>query len=214
MRFLGAHGRLGIVLPEEIRLNEALAFARDTNNEIQVAQALNDEGDSYFYQGDYKSAAPIYQQALQSASKTSDRQLTLLSKVGLAKLAVQQGGAASAASTLHGLSNDADALGLKYVSVDCSVYLADALIATKNYAKARDALNGTLSQSEKLGLRAMLAQSQYLMGRVLQLSGDAKETASHFAEARRDLDEIKKEAGNESVAKRSDLAPIYAAAPN
>ena len=195
-------------------LNEALAIARDTKNEIQVAQALNDEADSFFYQGDFKSAAATYQQALQSASKTSDRQLTLLSKVGTAKLAVKQGGAASAAGTLRGLSGDADALGLKFLSVDCSVYLAEALIATKNYAKARDALNGTLNQSEKLGLRALLAQSQYLLGRALQLSGNAKEAAGHFAEARRDLDDIMKEAGSESVAKRSDLAPIYAVATN
>lgn len=195
-------------------LDEALAIARDTKNEIQVAQALNDEDDSVFYQGDYKSAAPIYQQALQSASKTSDRQLILLSKVGIAKLAVKQGGAASAAATLRGLSSDSDALSLKYLSVDCSVYLAEALIAMKNYPKARDALNGTLNQSEKLGLRALLAQSQYLLGRALQLSGNAKEAASHFAEARRNLDEIKKEAGNESVAKRGDLAPIYAVAAN
>jgi eukaryotic-like serine/threonine-protein kinase len=190
-------------------LNEALAIARDTKNEIQVAQALNDQADSFFYQGDYKSAAPIYQQALQSASKTGDRQLTLLSKVGLAKLAVKQGGAASAAVTLRGLSNDADAIGLKYLSVECSVYLAEALIATKNYAKARDVLNGTLNQSEKLGLRALLAQSQYLLGRALQLSGNTKEAAGHFAEARRILDETKKESGSDSVAQRSDLAPIY-----
>jgi serine/threonine protein kinase/tetratricopeptide (TPR) repeat protein len=195
-------------------LNEALAIARDTKDEIQVAQALNDEGDSFFYQGDYKSAAPIYQQALQSAAKTGDRQLTLLSKVGMAKLAVKQAATAAAAGTLHGLSSDADAVGLKYLSVDCSVYLAEALIATKNYAKARDTLNGTLNQSEKLGLRSLLAQSQFLLGRALQLSGNAQEAASHFAEARRNLDDIKKEAGSDGVARRSDLAPIYAGAAN
>ncbi len=193
-------------------LNEALTIARDTKNESQVAQALIDEADSYFYQGDYKAAAPLYQQALQSASKLGDRQLPLLSKVGLAKLAVQQGGAASAAATLRTLASEAGALGLKYVSVECSVYLADALIATKNYAKARDELNGALNQSEKLGLRALLAQSQFQLGRVLQLSGSAKDAAGHFDEARRGLDEIKKEAGKDSVAQRSDLAPIYATA--
>jgi tetratricopeptide (TPR) repeat protein/predicted Ser/Thr protein kinase len=195
-------------------LNEALAIARDTKNEIQVAQALNDEGDSFFYQGDYQSAAPIYRLALQSASKTSDRQLILLSKVGIAKLAVKQGGAAATTGTLHGLSGDADGLGLKYLSVDCSVYLAEALIATKNYAQARDVLNRTLNQSEKLGLRALLVQSQYLLGLALKLSGNAKDAASHFAEARRGLDDIKKEAENESVVKRSDLAPIYTMGSN
>ena len=109
---------------------------------------------------------------------------------------------------------DADGLGLKYLSVDCSVYLAEALIATKNYAQARDVLNRTLNQSEKLGLRALLVQSQYLLGLALKLSGNAKDAASHFAEARRGLDDIKKEAENESVVKRSDLAPIYTMGSN
>jgi tetratricopeptide (TPR) repeat protein len=194
--------------------NEALPILRDAKNEVLVAQALNDQGDSFFYQGDYKSAAPMYQQALLSASKTSDQQMTLLSKVNLAKLAVKQGGAASAVNTLRSLCNDADSLGLKYLSVECSVHLADALIETKNYAKARDELNRALNRSEKLGLRALLARSQYLLGRSLQLSGNAKEAASHFAEARRILDDIKKDAGSDSVTKRSDLAPIYAAATN
>jgi len=40
------------------------------------------------------------------------------------------------------------------------------------------------------------------------------EATSHFAEARRDRDEIKKEAGNERVAMHSDLAPIYAEVTN
>jgi len=179
-----------------------------------VAQALNDQGDSFFYQGDYKSAEPMYQQALLSASKTGDKQMTLLSKVNLAKLAIQQGSAASAVNTLRSLSDAADTLGLKYLSVECSVYLAEALIQTKNYAKARDELNRALSRSEKLGLRAQLARSQYLLGRALQLSGNAKEATSHFADARRILDDIKKDAGSDSVTKRSDLAPIYAVAAN
>jgi len=132
----------------------------------------------------------------------------LLSKVSLAKLAVKQGNAVSAAVTLRGLSNDADALGLKYLSVDCSVYLAEALIDAKNYPKAKDELNGALNRSEKLGLRAFIAQSQYLLGRNLQLSGDAKGAASHFDEARRALADIQKEAKTDAVVKRSDLNPI------
>jgi tetratricopeptide (TPR) repeat protein len=203
-----AQAQIGNSVDARKSLDEALKIARDTKNEIQVAQALNDEGDSYFYQGDYKSAAPIYQQALQSASKTSDRHLVLLSKVSLAKLAVKQGNAASAAVTLRGLSNDADALGLKYLSVDCSVYLAEALIDAKNYPKAKDELNGALNRSEKLGLRAFIAQSQYLLGRNLQLSGDAKGAASHFDEARRTLADIQKEAKTDAVVKRSDFSAI------
>ena len=92
--------------------------------------------------------------------------------------------------------------------MDCSIYLAEALIGIKNYARARAMLN----QSEKPGLRALLEQSRYQRGRALQLSGNPKEAASHLEGARRDLDEIKKDAGTESAAKRSDLALIYAVA--
>jgi hypothetical protein len=69
-----------------------------------------------------------------------------------------------------------------------------------------------LNRSDKLGLKSLLAQSHYLLGRDLQLSGKAGDAASHFAEAKQLLDDIKKEAGSDSVVKRSDLAPIYAQA--
>jgi eukaryotic-like serine/threonine-protein kinase len=198
---------------EEARknLDEALNGARAIKNDAKIAQALSDEGNSYFYQGDYKAAASWYAQALQAAAKTTDRGLILITKVNQAKLAVKQGGAQSAANTLQGLSDAADALGLKYVSVECSVYLGEALIQTKSYAKAQQVLQGALNRSDKLGLKSLLAQSHYLLGRDLQLSGKASDAASHFAEAKQILDDIKKEAGSDTVAKRSDLAPIYAA---
>ncbi len=160
-----AQAQIGDSVDARKSLDEAIKILRDTKNEVLMSQALNDEADSYFYQGDYKSAAPIYQQAFQSASKTGDRQVILQSKVSLAKLAVKEGNAASAVNTLRGLSNDADTLGLKYLAVDCSMYLAEALIDTKNYPKAKDELNGALNRSEKLGLSALIAQSQYLFGR-------------------------------------------------
>jgi len=193
-------------------LDEALNNAKALKNDAKIAQALSDEGDSYFYQGDYKSAAPLYAQALQIASHTSDRQLILLAKVNQAKLAVKQSGSASAANTLRGLSDEADTLGLKYLSVECSVYLAEALINMKSYAKAEQELQRALNRSDKLGLKSLLAQSHYLLGRDLQSSGNASEAASHFTEARRIMDDIKKESGGDTVTKRSDLAPIYAEA--
>jgi eukaryotic-like serine/threonine-protein kinase len=193
-------------------LDEGLGIARDTNNASQVARALDEQGDSFFYQGAYKSAAASYQQALQSASKTTDRHLTLLSKVNLAKVGLKQGGAASAANTLHGLSDEADSIGLKYLSVQCSLFLAEALNETKSYAKAKTELDRALNRSEKLGLRALLAQSQYLYGRNLQLSGDAAGAKSHFDTAASILGEIQKEAKTDTILKRSDLSPITQAA--
>lgn len=193
-------------------LDEALNGARTIKNDAKIAQALSDEGDSYFYQGDYRAAAPLYALAAQAAAHTTDRGLILITKVNQTKLAVKQGGAQSVVNTLQGLSDAADGLGLKYVSVQCSLYLGEALIQTKNYAKAQQVLQGALNRSDKLGLKSLLAQSHYLLGRDLQLSGKASDAASHFAEARRILDDIKKESGSDTVAKRNDLAPIEAEA--
>ncbi|MFZ0738852.1 MAG: tetratricopeptide repeat protein [Candidatus Acidiferrales bacterium] len=192
-------------------LEEAATQARDLKNAATMAQILNDQGDNFFYQGDYKSAAPLYASALQVASHTTDRQLILLSKVNQAKLDVKQGGAASAAKTLRGLATEADALGSAYLSVECSVYLAEALTNAKSYAQAEQELQRALNRADKLGLRALLAQSHYLLGRDFQLSGNAKEAANHFDQARRIFADIQKESGGDTVAKRSDLSPIAAA---
>ncbi len=84
-------------------------------NDAKIAQALSDEGDSYFYQGDYKAAAPLVRPGAAGSRADHRSRLILITKVNQAKLAVKQGGAQSAANTLHALSDAADTLGLKYV---------------------------------------------------------------------------------------------------
>jgi hypothetical protein len=59
-------------------------------------------------------------------------------------------------------------------------------------------------------LRALLAQSQYQWGRALELSGKAADAQSHYDEARRAAAEVQKDAQNPALAKRYDLAPIFA----
>jgi eukaryotic-like serine/threonine-protein kinase len=192
-------------------LDEALNDARALKNDAKVAQALSDEGDSYYYQGDYKSALPFYAQAVQAASHTTDRQLVLLSRLNQAKLAVGQGNSQSVVSKLQALCGEVNSLVSKYLSVECSVAYGEALIETKGYTKAQRELQNALNRSDQLGLRTLLAKSSYLLGRDLQLMGKTSDASRHFAETRRILDDIRKEAASDSVIKRSDLAPIYAA---
>ena len=168
--------------------------------------------DNFFFQGDFKSAAPLYAQAQLTASHSGDRQLILLTKANSAKLSVKQGGSQAVVSTLRKLAEDADSIGLKYLSAECSLYLAEALINAKNYTQAREELQRTLSKSEKLGLRSIIAQSHYLLARSYQLTGSAKDAEAHLNEARRALEEIHKEAGTDTVLNRSDLAVISAKA--
>ncbi len=192
-------------------LEESLSVARELKNDARVAAAQNLLGDNQFYRGDYKSAATLYDQALQAAQHNSDAHLSLQAKINIARLAVKQARYPAAASSLQKLSDDANSIGLKYLAVECSVYRAEALMNMKDYAHAQQELQSAISRSDKLGLKALLAQSQFLLGRTLQLSGKTSDATAHLKQARQLIDDIQKEAKIDSISKRSDLAPIYAA---
>jgi tetratricopeptide (TPR) repeat protein len=157
-----------------------------------------------------KVAAAAYQESLQTALKSGDTHLVLLNKINLAKVAVANGKFAAAAKELQALGQEADSLGLKYLSTQCLVLRGEALIGTKDYAGALKELKSAALRSEKLNLRALLAQSQYQWGRALQLSGKPAEAQSHYDEARRSATEVQKDTQNPGLAKRYDLASIFA----
>jgi serine/threonine protein kinase/tetratricopeptide (TPR) repeat protein len=193
-------------------LEEAQGLAHGLKNDALGASVLNHLGDASFYQGDLKAAKDSYQQALHLASHSSEKDVLLIAKLNLAKVALAEGHAAAAAGDLRSLAPLADALGAKYLSVECSVSLAEALIKSKNYAQARQELQRTLSRSEKLGLRLENARIHYLLGTAFRLSGSALEAMPQYREALRLLDEIRKEQGAEHVIERYDLKAIYAEA--
>ena len=195
-------------------LAEALTMAREAKNQAEIAQVLDYQADNFFYQGDFKSAASLYAQAQQAASSAGDRHLILLTKANLAKLVIKQNGSATAARTLQAVAEEAESQGLKYLSVECSLYIAEALTHDKKYDQAQQELRRTLSKSEKLGSRSLIAQSHYLLSRTLQLSGNSREAESHSKEARRVVETIRKEAANDDVLKRSDLSAILGSARN
>ena len=201
---------LGRSSEAEKSAGEALALARDVKNQPLVGQNLNVEGDVFFYRGALPEAAARYAQALQVASKTTDRRLGLISKFNLAKVAVKQGRSREAIATLRTLAADADAAGLKHLSVECSVYLGEALADSKDYTRAREELNRALARSEKLGLQMLQAQSHYLLATVLRLSGQTAEASRHYADTQRLLDAMSKEAKTDTFLKRPDLSRIYA----
>ena len=191
-------------------LDEAMNVARELKNQATIAEIRGYQGDSAFYRGDYQAAATLYDEALKTASHTSGLDLILVSKFNVAKVAVRQGRFQAAASLLSKLSEDADSMGLKYVSVECLIYHAEALMNLKSYEAARKELESALYRSEKLGLRALLAESHYLLGRDLERAGKAAEAPEHYKQARKILDDIQKDAKTDTIVKRSDLSPIYA----
>ncbi len=188
------------------QLETALNHARESKSDSIIAQILNLQGNSSFYSGDLKAARKSYDDALAMASKTSAESLVLQIKANLARLAVKEGRGQSVIQSLQQLSSSADASGLKSVSIACSINLGEALLKTKDYAKARSELDRALARAEKLKLVPLQAQIHDLLGSVLLQSGTRADAARQFAEARKLLDEITKSAPD--LVKRSDFSPI------
>jgi len=211
---LGAYGlslaEVGRSDDAKKNLDEAMAVARSQKDDAIVAELLGYEGDDAFYRGDYGSSAALYSQAVQTASHTTDAHLILVSKVNSAKAEVKQGHFASALSALQSLAQQADTMGLKYVSVECAVYQGEAAVGMKNYALAKIELQSAASRSESLGMQGLLAQSEFLVARVFELTGNRDEAQDHYKQSRQAADGIQKDAHTDTITKRSDLSPIFA----
>ena len=160
-------------------LDEALNDAHQIKNDTWTAIATNWMGDSYFYQGDYTTARQQYEQALAIAAKTPDKETALLAKVNLAKTDLALGHSAAAIPVFKKLAQDADALGLKAVSVECAVYLAQASIAARNNGAAEQ-LPLTLARAENLGLRILQAKADYLQATLDARNRKNSDAALHY----------------------------------
>ncbi|PYU00983.1 MAG: hypothetical protein DMG38_05395 [Acidobacteria bacterium] len=193
-------------------LEEAQAMARDLKNESVAAEVLNAQGDLQFYRADLSAAKGLYNLALRSASRGADRDEVLISKLHLDRVAIAKGQSASAIPTLRDITQQAEAANLKHLSLESSVAMAEAMVNTKDYAHAREELDGALGRSEKLGARLETARIQYLLGNTLRLSGNASEAAGHYRQALNLIDEMKKEPGADHLLERSDLRALYAEA--
>ncbi len=190
-------------------LAEAMTLAREMQNKTLVAQILNFQGDTFYYRGDIKSAEDLFSQALAASSGNVEKDVVLLSKLNSAKCVVEEKRNQAAIAPLKALVQEADAVGLKHVSTEAALALAEALLNAHQYPAARKELETSLRTSEKLGLQALLARSHYLLGRSFELSGSGSgEAASHYAAARRILETILHESGSEGILKRQDLSSI------
>ena len=214
-------------------LNEALDLAREIRSQGVIAQTLNFLGDNASYRGDAKAASSQFDEALKEASRTSDRHLVLLSKANIARALVLERRTSEDASrslqsrrsrtpdvnlkraidSLREVGPEADRLGFKYLSLECSIDLAEALLYTGDVARARQELERATAQSEKWGLRTLRLKAEYLLAIERRLAGNETEAARHVSEARRLLNEIGKEGQSDLILKRADLAPILQDSP-
>jgi tetratricopeptide (TPR) repeat protein/predicted Ser/Thr protein kinase len=190
-------------------LDEALKLSRDLKNDALVAQVLNWQGDNSFYRGELKTARSLYEQALRTASKKADRNQLLVSKLNLSKVYLAEEQPQSALVTLKGVSDQAESLGLKYLSIECSIYEAEATIQLKQYARAQQQLERAVSQSENLGLRPLLLAAHLSLGKLFQQKGAPADATPHYRQALSLLDTLQKEPGADKIMQRSDLRANY-----
>lgn len=190
-------------------LEQALHVAQQIQNEWASALATNWIGDGYFYQGDYAGALQQYDHALEIASKTADKETILLSKVNRAKTDLAMGRAAAVIPEFRKLAQDADAAGLKSLSVECALYLDQAQAQAKNTPALQQDLSLTLARAENLGLRIPQAKVQFLQGLLLAKSGRTGDAAIHYREAVRILGAISKEDNSSQILNRADLKNLY-----
>jgi serine/threonine protein kinase/lipopolysaccharide biosynthesis regulator YciM len=189
-------------------LDEALSLARSLQNNSLVAKALNLKGERLLYEGGSNAARPLFEQALEAATKAKDRNQALMAKFGLAKVSIQEAHAAAAVGSLKALSADADAMGEKYLSTQCSLYLGQALVESKNYGQARQELETVVRKARDSGMNSLLPQSHYWLAMALRGSGDQSGAAAHLQQASQLLGEMQRESKSDALLKRSDLRLI------
>jgi serine/threonine protein kinase/tetratricopeptide (TPR) repeat protein len=190
-------------------LDDALKLSRDLKNDALVAQVLNWQGDNSFYRGDLQAARSLYEQALHTASKKADRNQLLVSKLNLSKVYLAKEQPQSALVTLKGVGDQAESLGLKYLSIECSIYEAEAAIQLKQYARAQQQLERAVSQSENLGLRPLLLAAHLSLGKLFQQKAAPADATPHYRRALSLLDALQKEPGADKIMQRSDLRANY-----
>ncbi len=190
-------------------LDEALTLSRELKNDGMVSQTLEFQGDASFYRGDLKSAHASYAQALQAATRSKEPDKILIANTNLAKVLVQEKRTQEAISGLRPLIQQADDLGLKYISVECSIFMAEALIQRHDYGSTREELKRALLRSDKLGMQPLSARAHYLLATIERDSGNGSDAQDNYREALRLLDAMKKDPGAEKLLQRSDLKLMY-----
>ena len=114
-----------------------------------------------------------------------------------------------AISSFRQLIQQADDLGLKYTSVECSIFMAEAMMQNRDYSHARQELERALLLSDKLGMQPLSARAHYLLATIARDSGDSSEARDNYREALRLLDAMKKDPGAEKLLQRVDFKAIY-----
>jgi tetratricopeptide (TPR) repeat protein len=192
-------------------LDEALALAKELNNQRLVALALQSQSARLYFSGDVKGALQLAERAVEAAKASSDRAMLLSTQANLALVTSASQPSKAQAATLATLAQRADSQGLQALAVECSIQRADILAKSGDGATALGEVNRALARAETLGLRVSLAKAHFAKAAILRTSGDAAARAEYVATLRL-LEQLRADDGNQDVLKRADLAALYSEA--
>jgi eukaryotic-like serine/threonine-protein kinase len=190
-------------------LDESLKLSRELNNDSVMAQTLGVAGDAAFYRGNFRSAQTSYRDALEAAKRSKEPDTVLTADSRLAKVLVEEKRSPQAMAALKPVLERADDLGLKYVSVECSIFTAEAMIQRHNFSGARDELKRALLRADQLGMQPLSMRAHYLLATTEQDPASRSEAQQDYSEVIRLLDSMKKDPGAEHLLERADLKAIY-----
>jgi tetratricopeptide (TPR) repeat protein/predicted Ser/Thr protein kinase len=189
-------------------LDEAMSLARELKNDGLVAQTLEFEGDAQFYRANFGAAQSLYDQALPAATSSKEPERVLLTKIAQAEVAVREKKGSTA--TLRTLMQQADDAGLKYSSVECELFLAEAMLQAHDATHARQEIDRALLRSDKLGQQALSAHAHYLLGMIARDSKNNADALDNFRWVVNTLDGMRKDPGAENLLTRDDMKRMYA----
>ena len=190
-------------------LNDALSLSRQLKNQGLESQVLVFQGNVPYYRGDSKSAKALYEQALQAATHSKEPERILIAKVALAKISAAEESLPQAISSFHKLTQEADDQGVPNVSVECSIYMAEAMIRNHDNERARQELERALQRADKIGLKPLSVKAHYLLGNAMRASGNELEAQQHYLTTTQMLDDMRKEPGSDKILQRSDFKTMY-----
>jgi len=190
-------------------LNDALGLSRQLKNQGLESQVLVFQGNVPYYRGDSKSAKALYEQALQAATRSKEPERILIAKVALAKISAPQESLPQVVSNFHKLMQEADDQGVPNVSVECSIYMAEAMIRNHDNERARQELERALQRADKIGLKPLSVKAHYLLGNAMRASGNELEAQQHYLTTTQMLDDMRKEPGSDKILQRSDFKTMY-----
>jgi tetratricopeptide (TPR) repeat protein len=189
-------------------LDDSLKVSLSARSESLTAKTLNFQGQGFYYAGDFKSARPLLERAERSAAKAKDRVQSLNARLTLARVSILEGRADAATASAKDLVKEANDLGLKYTVTDASITLGEAMLAARDFAKARQELETALRKSEDLGIVSLQPRAHYLLSQALRHAGNGPEADLQLQKAVALVEQMRQESHSDTLLGRLDLKPI------